>query len=93
MLEFEWDKIKEKVNIAKHGVSFREAALAFDDPDYVILPDVKHSAAEERFVCLGLVKGDVMTVRFTYRGDKIRIFGAAYWRKGRKNYEKDYEKE
>jgi len=26
--------------------------------------------------------------RFTYREDKIRIFGAGYWRKGRFYYEK-----
>ena len=28
-----------------------------------------------------------MTVRFTWRDGQIRIFGAGYWRKGRKIYE------
>jgi hypothetical protein len=28
-----------------------------------------------------------MTVRFTYRKGRIRIFGAGYWRKGKKIYE------
>lgn len=28
-----------------------------------------------------------MTVRFTYRGMKFRIFGAGFWRKGKKIYE------
>jgi hypothetical protein len=28
-----------------------------------------------------------MTVRFTYRGNTIRIIGAGYWRKGKKIYE------
>jgi hypothetical protein len=28
-----------------------------------------------------------LTVRFTYRGDVIRLFGAGYWRKGRRIYE------
>jgi hypothetical protein len=27
------------------------------------------------------------TVRFTWRGDRIRIIGAGYWRKGRQAYE------
>jgi hypothetical protein len=30
-----------------------------------------------------------MTVRFAHRGGKIRIFGAAFWRKGKKRYEKE----
>jgi hypothetical protein len=33
------------------------------------------------------VDGGVMTVRFTWRGGVIRIFGAGYWRKGRAIYE------
>jgi|GEM_PF-1737420 len=36
----------------------------------------------------GTVHGMVMTVRFVYKGQAIRIFGAGYWRKGRKIYEK-----
>jgi hypothetical protein len=30
-----------------------------------------------------------MTVRFTFRDEVIRIFGAGYWRNGRKIYEKE----
>lgn len=30
-----------------------------------------------------------MTVRFTYRGGVIRIFGAGYWRKGKQIYERE----
>ena len=32
---------------------------------------------------------EIMTVRFAYRDGKIRIFGAAFWRKGKKRYEKE----
>ena len=41
---------------------------------------------------MGLVDEKVMTVRFTYRGEKIRIIGAAYWRKGRKLYEEEFKR-
>jgi hypothetical protein len=34
-----------------------------------------------------MVDGGVMTVRFTYRDGRIRIFGAGYWRKGKQVYE------
>jgi len=36
---------------------------------------------------IGRVGDGIMTVRFTYRGHVIRIYGAGYWRRGRKVYE------
>jgi len=84
---FEWDDFKEVVNENKHGVSFDEAQKAFLDVNRVITEDVKHSEIEQRFYCIGRVDGNVMTVRFTYREDTIRIIGAGYWRKGEKIYE------
>ncbi len=53
----------------------------------MIAEDLSHSGAEQRYFCFGLVDGGVMTVRFTWRGNVIRIFGAGYWRKGRRIYE------
>jgi len=35
------------------------------------------------------VGGNILTVRFVYREGKIRIFGAGFWRKGRKYYEEN----
>ena len=79
---------KTQKNIEKHGVSFFDAQQAFLDPSRVIAEDVEHSAAETRYYCFGKVDGAVMTIRFTYRGKTIRIFGAGYWREGKKIYEK-----
>jgi len=84
---FEWDKNKDKENQAKHSVSFSAAQYAFLDPDRVIVEDVNHSSEEDRFYCIGRVGEGIMTVRFTYRGNVIRIYGAGYWRKGRQIYE------
>jgi len=86
-LDFEWDAAKERQNITKHGVPFREAIKAFDDPKRVILEDVKHSQSEARYYCFGKAGKNVMTVRYTLRYGKIRIIGAAYWRDGRRLYE------
>ena len=85
---FEWDPGKNDLNIVKHGISFFEAQRAFLDPDRIIAEDIEHSRAEKRFYCFGKVEEEVMTVRFTYKDQVIRIFGAGYWRKGRKIYEK-----
>lgn len=87
--DFDWDENKNQKNIAKHGVSFFEAQRAFEDECRIILEDVRHSHNERRYFCLGKVSGEIMTVRFTYRNGKNRIFGAAYWRKGKKRYEKE----
>jgi len=64
------------------------APYTFLDQQRVIAEDIDHSGGERRYFCIGKVEGSVMTVRFTWRGGKIRIFGAGYWRKGKTIYEK-----
>jgi len=44
---FEWDPAKEAENLRKHGVSFREAQLAFLDPERVIARDVAHALSAQ----------------------------------------------
>ena len=83
---FEWDDAKDRANCLKHGVSFAQAQAAFLDPHRVIAEDLDHSGAEPRYFCFGVVADGVMTVRFTWRGGRIRIFGAGYWRKGKRIY-------
>ena len=85
---FEWDDEKDRENQMKHNVPFSVAQQAFLDPHRVIVEDVSHSTEEQRFYCIGSVGEGIMTVRFTYRGNVIRIYGAGYWRKGRDIYEK-----
>ena len=84
---FEWDDGKAAENERKHGISFVEAQRAFMDPKRVIARDLKHSAAEKRYYCMGRVDEGIVTVRFTFRGRTIRIIGAGYWRQGKKLYE------
>ena len=84
---FEWDAEKDRENQEKHNVPFSLAQYAFLDPKRIIVEDINHSTEESRFFCIGRVDEGIMTVRFNYRYDIIRIFGAGYWRKGRKIYE------
>ncbi len=84
---FEWDHAKDLVNQEKHGVTFTLAQLAFLDTQRVILEDLEHSGKQKRFYCLGKVAEGILTVRFTWRNNKVRIIGAGYWRKGKKIYE------
>jgi uncharacterized DUF497 family protein len=71
---FEWDVAKDRINRAKHGVTFERAQQAFLDPLRVIAEDLEHSAGEPRYFCFGRVDGAVLTVRFTHRDGNIRIW-------------------
>jgi uncharacterized DUF497 family protein len=87
---FEWDEKKNLENIRKHGISFETAQDAFLDMQRIIAKDTEHSTVKEsRYYCFARTGDGVITVRFTYRDEKIRIFGAGYWRKGKQFYEKE----
>ncbi len=84
---FEWDEQKNKINIEKHNISFEKAQYAFSDSNRIIAEDLSHSQKEKRYYCIGNIENSIVTVRFTYRLNVIRIIGAGYWRKGKKLYE------
>ena len=86
---FDWDADKDRENRSKHGVSFAVAQFAFADPRRVIAEDLAHSSSETRYYCFGAVGNGILTVRFTYRGGVIRIFGAGYWRRGKRIYDRE----
>jgi len=86
---FEWDETKNNQNQAKHSISFEFAQYAFSDPNRIIAKDISHSQKEKRYYCFGRIEDGIVTVRFTYRSNVIRIYGAGYWRKGRQIYEKE----
>jgi len=77
---FEWDENKNNQNQQKHNISFEEAQYAFSDKKRIIAKDLEHSEQEDRYYCFGKIGEDVITVRFTYRKNTIRIIGAGYWR-------------
>ena len=89
--DFEWDESKNLENIEKHGVSFYEAQYAVLDQNRVIAKALDNSKEGDRYFCFGKDQdgNGILTVRFTYRNQKIRIFGAGYWRRGKKIYEQN----
>lgn len=76
-MKFEWDPSKAAENVAKHGVSFEEAATVFRDTLSVTGLDPDHSINEERLVIFGVsTSGRLLVVAHTERGDTIRIISA-----------------
>ena len=86
---FEWDETKNQENQKKHGISFELAQYAFADKKRIILEDLAHSESEKRYYCIGKIDEGIITVRFTYRRNVIRIFGAGYLRNGKNIYEEE----
>ncbi len=75
MSDFEWDDAKNATNLAKHGISFDEAATIWDGP-VVTGPDETHHS-EVREISFGLIGGvSVVCVVHTDRNGKRRIISA-----------------
>ena len=88
-MEFEWDPDKAARNLAKHGVSFQEAATVFGDPLAMTYGDPDHSEDEDRFLTFGHSSaGRLLVVSHTDRDDRTRIISArTATRKERMQYE------
>ena len=86
-MNYEWNLIKERLNIAKHGVDFEEAKSVFADEFALVLFDEDHSNDEERFLVLGMSQKErILLVVHCYReNDTISS------RKATKNEAKQYK--
>ena len=81
---------KSQANLAKHGIDFHTASLAFDHPFALTMRDELHSDLESRFIMLAAIAtGVILFVVFTVRArDVIRLISArAATRRERAIYE------
>ena len=53
-LRFEWNEVKNRLNVKSHGVSFEEAQTVFLDDHAIRFYDPDHSQDEDRFIMLGM---------------------------------------
>ena len=74
-VRFVWNARKAAANLRKHGVSFDEAATAFDDELGAYFPDTLH---EDRFILLGYSRQQrlLYVVHAEVTADTIRIISA-----------------
>lgn len=86
-MRFEWDPKKAKSNVAKHGVSFEEAATAFEDKLGAYYPD---TLVEARFILIGYSQRHrlLYVVHAEVSTETIRIISA---RKATKHEKAHYE--
>ncbi len=89
-MEFEWDAIKARRNLMKHGINFSEASTIWLDNNSFEMQDLYESHSEERWIRLGLSRmARVLVVVYVEKGDGegIRIITA---RKATRMEEKQY---
>jgi uncharacterized protein len=89
-LEFEWDPGRAATNLRKHGVTFEEAASAFQDVFGLYFQ--QQDANEPRFVLLAMSQRErlLFTVHAERDHDVIRIISARLaTRAERRRYEQD----
>jgi uncharacterized DUF497 family protein len=89
--QYEWDEDRARTNLRKHQVSFQEGATVFNDLRIATQPDLDHSHDEQRYMGIGRsVRGRILVVAFTERGDKIRLISC---RKATSRERKVYEED
>lgn len=87
--EFEWDLGKAKLNKQRHGIDFKEAETAFDDPFARVGFDPDHSVGERRLILIGhSYRNRLIFVAFTERSGRIRIISS---RKATRTERREYE--
>jgi uncharacterized DUF497 family protein len=71
---FLWDAEKAAKNLAKHGVSFEEAATVYNDPRRVEIYDLEHSIGEDRFIWIGFSFRMRLLTVVVYEQDDDQVF-------------------
>jgi len=78
-MKYEYDEMKSKSNLQKHGIDFEQAKHLWNDDRMV---EIKTAYEDEtRFINISKIGTKFYTVVTTYRGDKIRIISARRSRK------------
>ena len=85
---FEFDNNKSHTNKEKHGISFDEAKLLWQDKNSLIVP-AKTVGDENRFALIARLNSKCYVAIFTLRNNNYRIISV---RRCRKNEEQSYDK-
>ena len=69
---FVWDEAKRRLNLRKHGIDFADAEKIFGGVTFTA-EDTREDYGEQRFLTLGLLEDQVVSVAHTEQGEEIRI--------------------
>ena len=69
---FVWDEAKRRLNLRKHGIDFADAEKIFRGVTFTA-EDTREDYGEQRFLTLGLLEDQVVSLAHTEQGEEIRI--------------------
>ncbi|HPI19944.1 MAG TPA: BrnT family toxin [Candidatus Kapabacteria bacterium] len=75
-MEFEWDELKNKININKHNIDFNLAKNIFLDNNRKTSIDNRRDYGEIRYITIGKMQNVIITAVYVHRKEKIRIISA-----------------
>ena len=81
---------KRKSNLKKDGLDFKDASLVYENPDKCTYDASREDEYRLMDVALALIKGRLLTLVYTERGDEVRVISFRHAsREERKRYEED----
>ena len=87
---FVWDEAKRRSNLKKHGLDFKDAHLVYDNPEKCTYDSSRAGELRMMDVALAVVKGRLLTLIYTERGDDVRVISfRPASREERKQYDED----
>jgi uncharacterized DUF497 family protein len=91
-LSFEWDERKNRANRKKHGISFEDAALVFEDDNALTFVE-RYVEGEQRWRTIGAIGGfHVVVVGHTFTPEGIdQVIRIITARPATKTERKEYE--
>jgi uncharacterized protein len=85
-----WDEAKRKSNLKQHGLDFRDAHLVYESPNKCTYDASREGEYRLMDVALAVVRGKLLTLVYTERGDDVRIISFRNAsREERRQYEED----
>jgi len=75
-MRFEWDERKRRANLEKHGIAFEDLHPVFVDAERVEAIDRRRDYGEARAVILAPLRGRLLHITYTLRGEVRRIISA-----------------
>jgi uncharacterized DUF497 family protein len=86
-VEFEWDERKRRNILAERGIDFADVHRMFRGR-VEEREDTRHDYGERRFIAVGELNGNIVSVVYTWRRDKRRLISA---RRATRRERKEYQ--
>jgi uncharacterized DUF497 family protein len=86
-MRYTYDPKKRAVNLEKHGYDFEEAPQVIESGRTVTFENRRFAYDEQRFITLGVLRGDVVVIATSETDEEIRVISM---RKAERNEQEIY---